>query len=477
MRLRHAIGAALLPLAACSLQPVFERPPLPVPASLPSGGIYPLAGNVAPPVLRYQDVFGDVRLQKLLAQALLNNRDLRVAAANMERTRALYRVQRANLLPEVDAAAGVTRLDRGTTAARAAGGPAVINTYSANVGSTAFEIDLFGRVRSLDDAALNRYFATETAVRATRLALVGDIAQTWLTYASDRSLLAIAERTADSAGRSVELTRRRLQGGVAPRIDVRQAELVLATAQSDLARQRTALAQDVNALQLLVGEPIDPALLPSSIESAGNTLADLPVGLDSAVLLRRPDVAQAEYNLRAANGDIGAARAALFPRVSLTAVVGFASNTLGSLFSGGAFTYQVAPGIRYPIFDAGAARANVEATRAQRDGLVAGYERTIQNAFREVADALARRGTIDDQLAASRRLVEASQDNFQLADARYRNGVANFLQSLDAQRSLYTAERTLSQTVLTQALNRVAVYRALGGDTLVEVAERVATQP
>lgn len=332
-------------------------------------------------------------------------------------------------------------------------------------------------MRSLGDAALNRYFATESAARSTRLALVGDIAQTWLNYASDRSLLAIAERTAESAGRSVELTRRRLQGGVAPRIDLRQAELVQATAEADLARLRTALAQDVNALQLLLGEPVDPALLPESIEAASSTLADLPAGLDSAVLLRRPDVAGAEFNLRAANADIGAARAALFPRISLTAVVGFASNSLGSLFDSGAFIYQLGPGIRYPIFQAGAGQANVEATRAQRDALVASYERSIQNAFREVADALARRGTIDDQLAASRRLVEASQDNFRLADARYRNGASSFLQSLDAQRSLYTAERTLAQTVLVQALNRVALYRALGGDTLAGSGERGLTAP
>ncbi|MDQ2778707.1 MAG: efflux transporter outer membrane subunit [Pseudomonadota bacterium] len=480
MSWRRVCWVAILPLlslTACSLQPVYERPPLPVPAALPEGGVYALAGAVAPPVVRYQDVYTDPRLQKLVERALLNNRDLRTAAANIERTRALYRIQRAALLPEVDANAGVSRIDRGTARGGTSGAATTSNTYSVDVGSTAFELDLFGRVRSLGDAALNRYFATDAAAQSTRLALVGDIGVAWLTYASDSSLLAIAERTAESAGRSVELTRRRLQGGVAPRIDVRQAELVLATAQSDVARQRTALAQDVNALQLLLGEPVDPALLPGSIDSAADTLADLPSGLDSAVLLRRPDVAQAEYNLRAANADIGAARAALFPRVSLTAVVGFASNTLGSLFSSGAFNYQLGPGIRYPIFQAGAGLANVEASRAQRDGLVASYERSIQNAFRDVADALARRGTIDEQLAASRRLVEASQDNFRLADARYRNGVANFLQSLDAQRSLYTAERTLAQTRLTQGLNRVAVYRALGGDTLGEAVNRAVSTP
>ncbi|MEO5733871.1 MAG: efflux transporter outer membrane subunit [Rubrivivax sp.] len=470
-----AVTVATL-LAGCSLQPIYERPPLPVPPQLPSGGVYPLANGEPVPVVRWQDVFTDPRLQRLIDRALLDNRDLRVAAASIARTQALYRIQRASLLPEIDAQAGVTRAERsssGTTTmagstgtSRASAGSTVSSTYSVNVGTTAFEIDLFGRVRSLGDAALNRYFATEAAAQTTRLLLVGAVADAWLTYASDRSLLAIAERTAESAGRSVELTRQRLRGGVAPRTDLRQAELILATAQADLARLQTALAQDVHALQLLVGSPVGAGLLPESIEAAGLTLSDVPAGLDSAVLLRRPDVAQAEYNLLAANADIGVARAELFPRVSLTAVVGFASNTLGSLFDSGAFTWQVAPGIRYPIFRAGAAQATVEASRAQRDGLVASYERTIQTAFREVADALARRGTIDAQLAAGQRLLEASLDNFRLSDARYRNGVSSYLQTLDAQRSLYTAERSLVQTVLAQASMRVAFYRTLGGDQL-----------
>ncbi len=487
-----ATGAALLMLAGCSLQPLYEQPPLPVPAALPNGGVYPLASGEPVPAVRWQDVFTDPRLHKLIERALRDNRDLRVAASNVARTGALYQIQRAALLPEIDAQAGASRADRGrggstaatgttgTTGSVAGSGSAassISSSYSVSVGATAFELDLFGRIRSLEDAALNRYFATESAAQATRLTLVGAIADAWLTYASDRSLLAIAERTAASAGRSVDLTRRRLQGGVSPRSDLRQAELVQATAQADLSRLQTALAQDVNALQLLVGSPVDPALLPESIEAAVRTLAEVPAGLDSAVLLRRPDVSQAEYNLRAANGDIGAARAELFPRISLTAVVGFASNSLGSLLDSGAFTWQVAPGIRYPIFRAGAAQANVEATRAQRDGLVAGYERSIQTAFREVADALARRGTIDEQLAAQRRLLEASQDNFSLADLRYRNGVSSYLQTLDAQRSLYTAERSLVQTVLVQASNRVALYRTLGGDRLAEPQAPSGQQP
>ncbi len=472
MRFRSALFTALLPLAACSLQPVYERPALPVPASFPGGGVYPPPATPQPPVVRFHDIFRDGRLQALITQALVNNRDLRIAAANIVQTRALYRIQRAGLLPEVDVSSGISRVGRastGTATTGTAAGPTASTSYTADIGINAFEIDLFGRVRSLSDAALHRFLATDAAAQATRLTLVGDIADAWLTSASDKSLLGIAERTAESAGRSVELTRRRLQGGVAPRTDLRQAELVLATAQSDLAQLRTALAQDLNALQLLVGAPVDPALLPDSIEAAGDTLAVMPAGLDSTVLLRRPDVAEAEYNLRAANADIGAARAELFPRVSLTALVGFASGTLGSLFSRDAFNYQVGPGVSYPIFRAGAGRANVVATQAQRDALVATYERAIQTAFRDVADALARRGTIDAQFDADQRLVEASQDNARLSDARYRTGVDSFLQSLDAQRSLYTAQRTLVRTELARASNRVAVYRALGGDNLVDV--------
>jgi multidrug efflux system outer membrane protein len=342
------------------------------------------------------------------------------------------------------------------------------DNFSANLGITAFEIDLFGRVRSLSTAAQNRYFATEAAARATRLTLVGDIATTWLTYASDQSLLKIARDTAASAERSVTLTKSRLDGGIAPRTDLAQAQIVLQTAQSDLATQTTAVAQDVNALQLLIGAPVDAALLPTSIEEAAATVAVLPEGVDSGVLLRRPDVVQAEYELRAANAEIGAARAALFPRISLTALAGLASNSLSGLFTGGAFNYSIAPSASYPIFQAGAGRAGVAQSRAQRDAALAGYEKAIQTAFREVADALARRGTIGDQLAAQTALTAAASDNYRLSDARYRGGIDTFLQSLDAQRSLYAAQRSLVTTQLTGATNLVTLYRTLGGDATLD---------
>lgn len=460
-------------LSACSLAPTYVRSELPVPPSWPTGDAYLRQSEAALPSVTYRDILRDPRLRTIIEQALVNNRDLRIAAANIVAARAQYRIQRAELLPEIGASANYSFRDSGTGGGNTdqtgtGNGGGARSSFSTDIGITAFEIDLFGRVRSLSTAAQNRYFSTEAAARATRLTLVGDIATAWLTYASDRSLLDIARDTAASAERSVRLTRARLDGGVAPRTDLAQAQIVLQTAQSDLAEQTTALAQDVNALQLLVGAPVDPALLPATIEQAAPTVAELPAGLDSGVLLRRPDVVQAEYELRATNAEIGAARAELFPRISLTALAGLASNALTGLFSGGAFNYSIAPGVSYPIFRAGAGRAGVVYSRAQRDAALASYERSIQTAFREVADALARRGTITAQLNAQIALAAASRDNFRLSDARYRGGIDTFLQSLDAQRSLYQAQRSLVQTRLTGATNLVTLYRTLGGDATLE---------
>ncbi|MBB3585324.1 efflux transporter outer membrane subunit [Sphingomonas sp. BK481] len=506
MRSPLLILAASTVLAGCSLAPKYVRPELPTPVSWPVGDAYLRQSEAALPAFTYRDVFRDPRLQQIIVQALANNRDLRVAAANIAATRAQYRIQRADLLPQIDASGrysysgggngarstatsntgtgtgtGGTGTGTGTgtggtgtgTGGTGTGGTVVSSSssnsaFSVDLGTTAFELDLFGRIRSLTGAALNRYFETEAAARATRLTLVGDIADAWLTYASDQSLLKIAQDTVASSQRSVTLTQARLRGGVAPRTDLRQAQQILFTAQSDLATQKTALAQDINALQLLVGAPVDAALMPASIEQALPTVATLPAGLDSGILLRRPDVVQAEYELRATNAEIGAARAELFPRVSLTGLLGFASSALTSLFSGGAFNYSVAPLISYPIFRAGAGVANVEYTKAQRDAALATYEKSIQTAFQETADALARQGTIADQLAANVNFAAAAQDTYRLSDARYRGGIDTFLSSLDAQRSLYTAQRNLVATQLVGASNRVTLYRVLGGDSTLE---------
>lgn len=474
---RPAVLAVLALATGCSMAPKYVQPAMPVPASWPVGDAYLAQSEAALPVMSYREVFTDPRLVTVIEQALANNRDLRIAAANIRAARAQYGIQRAAQLPQIGIGAGGTRFDNGTAnqnrnqdvdigndpaASRSTAG----TRYTADVSTTAFEIDLFGRLDSLSDAALNRYFGTEAAARATRLTLIGDIADAWLTYAADASLLKLAEDTAANAREQVKLTRLRLDGGIAPRSDLRQAEQVLATAEADIAAQTSALAQDVNALQLLVGAPVDAALLPGSLAETQEAVRSLPAGLDSAILLRRPDVMQAEYELRAANAEIGAARAALFPRITLTGLAGLASNALSNLFTGAAFNYSAGANVRYSLFQGGAAQAGVSQSEAQRDAAVAGYERAIQAAFRDVADALARRGTITEQLRANRAFLDAAQDTYALADLRYRGGVDSFLASLDAQRAAYAAQRTLLTTQLIEASNRVALYRALGGEAV-----------
>lgn len=472
---RLAATALAAALGACSLAPEDVRPEAPVPPSWPVGDAYLAQSEAALPSITYRDIFRDARLQRLIEQALANNRDLRIAAANIRAAREQYRIQRAQRFPTI---AGNVRGTEaaGSTVVGGAGVNRARSSFSGDIGITGFELDLFGRVASLTRAEQNRYFATEAGARATRLALIGDIADAWLAYATDASLLAIARDTATNAESAVRLTRARLEGGIAPRTDLRQAEQVLEGARADVAEQTTALAQDVNALELLLGSRVDPALLPPSITDAAPTIAELPAGLDSSVLLRRPDVVQAEYTLRAANAQIGAARAALFPRISLTGALGLASGALTGLFSGDGFNWSVGGAGSYPIFNAGAGRAGVRQSEAQRDAAVAGYERAVQSAFRDVADALARRGTIDEQLRATAAQADAAADSYRLADARYRGGIDPFLSSLDAQRSLYTAQRSLVLTRQVQASNRVSLYRALGGDSLL-TAERDGPVP
>jgi len=457
---RFTAALALLATSCASLEPAYVRPDPSIPTSWPTGDAYLRQSEAGLPAVTYREIFRDPRLQTLIGQALTNNRDLMVAAANIAAAREQYRIQRANQLPQLNAGASTT-----VTGDKSDGASA---DYQAGLQAPNFELDLFGRLRALSHVELQRYFATEAAARSTRLALVADIASTWLTYSADSSLLLISRRTADSAQKSVRLTRARLEGGIAPRTDLSQAEEVLNAAQADLARQRTALAQDINLLQLLVGAPIDAKLLPDSIDEAAPTVAELPSGLDSSVLLRRPDVLEAEYQLRAANAQIGAARAALFPRITLTGLLGFASSALTKLFTGGAFGWSAGADATYTIFNAGAGRANVRLTEAQRAAALATYQKAIQTAFREVSDALARRGTIDDELSARQRQQAAAADVYVLSEARYKAGIDAFLATLDSQRSYYSTQQTVVQTKLAAAQNRVDLYETLGGDSLLQ---------
>lgn len=455
---RFAALLALLATSCATMEPKLGRPDPAIQPSWPAGSTALARAEAALPAVTYKQIFTDRRLQTLIEQALVNNRDLMTAAANIAAAREQYRIQRAQQLPHVDAQAGATTADDLST------------QYQVGVGVPNFEIDLFGRVRSLTHAQLQQYLATEAGARATRLTLVSDVADAWLNYAADSSLLLIAQKTIESAQQSVRLTRIRLNGGIAPRTDLDQAELILAQAESDLAQQRTLLAQDLNALQLLVGRPIAPALLPGSIDEAMPAIAEVPAGLDSYVLLRRPDVLQAEFQLRAANANIGAARAALFPRITLTGLLGVASSSLGGLFTAGAFGASGGANATYSIFQAGAARANVRLTEAQRNATLASYQRAVQTAFREVADALARRATMDAQLGAAQRQQAAGADSYVLTEARYRAGIDPFLNVLLAQRAYYTAQTALVQTKATAGHNKVALYQSLGGDALLQSA-------
>ncbi len=461
IRARALLLAGTLALAGCSLAPKTVLPAPPVPQSWPVGDAYLQQSEAALPILSYKSVFTDPRLQLLTDQALANNRDLRVAYANVAAARAQVRVTRSGQFPELGINAGAGYSDSGTGTANGGGS----GDFSLRGGITAFELDLFGRLANATEADRNRALGTEAASRTVRLALIANLAEAWATYGADRDLLKIAEDTAANARESVRLTKARLDGGVAPRTDLRQAEQILATAEDSIAQQRTALAQDENLIRLLVGGDIDRALLPASLTEVTQAIVSLPAGVSSEILLRRPDVIEAEYGLRAANADIGVARARLFPSISLTGLLGFASNALGSLFDSGSFNWSAGGDATATIFDAGGRRAGVAVSEAQRDAALAGYEGAIQTAFREVADALAVQGTISERARAAAANSAAAADTATLTDARYKGGVDSFLSSLDAQRSLYSARRSEIGTQLLLVSTRIALFRTLGGDS------------
>ena len=459
-----AVAACLL-ASACSLAPPTALPEPPIPMSWPVGDAYLAQSEAALPAVAYADVFRDERLQRLIATALVESRDLRIAYADLAAARAQVRVVRAGQFPEIGVNAGVT-------ASRSGSGSSETGTsnndtrvrYDVQGGVSGFELDLFGKLANATEAQRNRAFATEAVARTVRIGLVTDIAQAWATYATDRDLLAIAEATATNARESVRITRLRLEGGIAPRTDLSQAQQVLASAEQSIAEQQAALAQDVNLLRLLVGAEVDPALLPRGLDEIAASYSALPAGLDSRVLLRRPEVIEAEYRLRAANADIGVARAQLFPSLSLTGLVGLASTALSNLFTGGAFNFTAGADAGYSIFNAGGRRANVAVSEAQRDAALAEYERAIQSAFRETADALADQGSLAARQRAAADNAAAAATTARLTDARYRNGIDSFLDNLIAQRSLFAARQQLATIRLAELRNRAELYRVLGSD-------------
>ncbi|MBL8267920.1 efflux transporter outer membrane subunit [Steroidobacter sp.] len=449
-------------LAGCTLAPRYDRPAAPVADTWPTGPAYETAqaADKTAADLPWREFVVDENLEKVIELALTNNRDLRSALASIQSARAQYRIQRADLMPKINGDVSATRAKSFSSVS---GTTSESEYYTASVGLSAFEIDLFGRVRSLSNAALESYFATSEAGRATRISLIAETASAYLTLAADNSQLELARRTVESAQRSMNVTRKRLEAGVSSRLDVRQAETIYQQARADLASTTALIAQDRNALELLTGSRVPDELLPKELPDDHHWLADVPAGLSSSVLLTRPDVLQAEHQLKSANANIGAARAAFFPTLSLTASTGLASTELSDLFNNGASVWSVGPSLTLPIFNGGANVANLSYAKAQRDLYVSQYELAIQTAFKEVADALAVRGTIQEQLDAQRALVEAAADSYQLAEARYSKGVDTFLNALDAQRTLYSAEKSLVSARLTASDNVVTLYRVLGG--------------
>jgi multidrug efflux system outer membrane protein len=456
-------------LSACNLAPKYVRPSGAVPTALPEGGIYPRAATDAPDVtaIGWRDFFTDDRLRQVIQLGLDNNRDLRVAAANVLQARAQYRVQRADILPSISANGSATYTNSvgaaGGAGAAVGGSSTDIHYFQANVGVSSFELDLFGRLRNLSKAALEQYFATEEAQRTTRISLISEIATAWLTLASDQEQLRLSQNTLKTFEQTLELTRAQFRIGVASELESRQAETNYQAARNDIATLQTRIAQDQNALNLLAGTTVSADLLPAALGDGRVTRDALPANLSSEVLLRRPDVLQAEHQLIAQNANIGAARAAFFPRISLTAALGTISSGLTGLFGAGTGTYNVAPSVALPIFDAGRNKGNLDYAKASQQAAVATYEKTIQTAFREVADALAQRGTIDEQVSAQTARANAAQVAAKLSDARYRAGVDSFLVALDAQRTAYAAEQQLVTTRTTRSSNLIELYRALGG--------------
>jgi multidrug efflux system outer membrane protein len=449
-------------LGGCAtLAPKYERPALPVAQSWPTGADPATPGRSAADV-DWRDVILDTRLHGVVDLALQQNRDLRVAVADIERARAAYGVQRAELLPAIDAGAAGDR-SRTPAALSQTGRADTASQYRVTAGFSAYELDLFGRVRSLSEAALQSYLATEEDRRAVQISLIAEVANAWLTLAADQELLAISSDTLASRDAALGLIQKRFEGGAASELDLRQAQTLAEQARSDVAVARTRADQDRNALRLLVGAEVPANLLPPTRLADAAALADVPAGLPSEVLVRRPDVAAAERRLRAQNANIGAARAAFFPRISLTAAAGTLSPALGGLFGAGSGTWSFAPQVSLPIFSGGANVANLRGAKASRDAAVAQYERAVQVAFREVSDALAVRATAEERIAAQGRLVEAAAAAQRLTQARYERGVDSYLAVLDAQRTAYAARQTLLQAQLASAANRLELYRALGG--------------
>ena len=460
------IVLAVIWLAGCTMMPHYSRPGPPVPQEWPTGPAYAtreIQAAVPAADVGWRDFYTDARLQKVIAIALTNNRDLRIAALNIERARGLYRIQRAQLFPTVSAF-GDLSAEKVPSDLSMIGRSEIVRQYDIGVGVSAWELDFFGRIRSLKESALQQYLATEQALRSARISLMAQVAYAYMTLAADRDNLKLARSTFTARRSSFDLIERRFKVGSSSALDLRQAQTLLEAARADVAAFTRVVALDENALNLLVGAPVPADLQPEELDAI-NPPRDVSPGLSSEVLLHRPDILQAENQLKAANANIGAARAAFFPQVLLTGALGGSSARLAGLFEAGSGVWTFAPQITLPIFDTGSRLAGLAVAKADRDIYIAQYEKAIQTAFREVADALAQRGTIDSQLAAQEALVRASEESYRLSNARYTKGIDNYLNVLDAQRSLYAAQQGLISLRLARLGYLVTMYKVLGGGT------------
>ncbi|RZF27763.1 efflux transporter outer membrane subunit [Paraburkholderia sp. UYCP14C] len=468
---KHSLIAVAVALLAtgCTLAPHYQRPAAPVTATFPTGGVYDQqpgaqgarsANGQAAVDIGWRNFFVDPRLQQLIEIALKNNRDLRVSVLNMQASAAQYRIVRAGLFPTLDAAASQSksRTPKDLTFT----GVTISNTYSVGLNAS-WEIDFFGRVQSLKDQALATYLGTAQARKAAEISLVSQVANQYMTVLELDDLLKVTENTLKTAQESYRITKLQFDNGTGSELDLRQAQTVVETASADLQAQTRLRAQADNALVLLIGEPL-PADLPNGLPlNDQSLLTDIPAGLPADLLTRRPDIMEAEENLLAANANIGAARAAFFPKVTLTGSAGTLSPTLGGLFKPGSAAWSFAPSITLPIFEGGQNMANLDLANIEKNVQIATYEKAIQTAFREVADGLAARGTYDEQIAALERDVAAEQRRLDLSTLRYTHGVDSYLSVLTAQTALYVAQQALVTARMERLQNLVTLYQALGG--------------
>lgn len=468
-------------LAGCSLAPTYERPALPIETAYPSGEAYAVEPTTQTHSadIGWRDFFLDPLLQQLIALSLNNNRDLRTAALNVEAARAQYRIQRADLLPTLDATAQSTaqRLPADLSNDQTAG---ITRGYHV-AGTVSWELDLWGRIRNLNQQAFSTYMALNETYLATQLSLMSEVANAYFTLRADQALLALTQQTLATQLRTVDLTSQKLNAGEATQIDMQRANIALHTAEANVALYTRQAAQDRNALVLLLGQPLNielsQQLARPPVLSGAMLLTHLPAGIPSDLLTRRPDIRAAEHQLRGANARIGAARAAFFPAISLTGTAGTASAHLDGLFEGGSGTWSFIPRISLPIFNSGALRANVDVAEIRKQLEITHYEKTIQTAFTEVADHLAATHTLAQQIHYETQRVEANQKAYELAEQRYREGWDDSLSLLDAQRSLYSSQQSLLQTQLQHYSTVVNLYKALGGGWTEQTIQSVPPTP